>query len=78
MEGLHITTFHKYFYLTILHSRLLYTTPASIDRAHDIIMDSWADNNDFMRYLVTPNLVQHVGMVSTVRQWAKKAAYFIY
>ena len=48
------------------------------DFAHDLIMDRWADEKGYVRLLAQPNLVQHIGLVSTVRAWAKKAAYFIY
>ena len=59
-------------------SRHLYTTMSIAGRSHDLIMDAWADQGGYARIMAEPSLVHHIGLVSTVRQWAKKAAYFIY
>ena len=59
-------------------TQYLYSTHSTIDKSHDILMDQWVDNNDFVRYLSEPYMVNHIGLISTVRVWAKKAAYFIY
>lgn len=49
----------------------------SIDFSVDLAIDAFARTHSLRRHLVEPNLCRHIGFVSTVRSYAKKAAEFL-
>ena len=50
----------------------------NIDYSHDLAIDQFSKQNGYLTFMVDPNLAVHVGMVSSVRAWAKNAAEYIY
>ena len=57
-------------HLTPVHCSILFSV--------DLAIDQYAQAHSLIRYLVEPNLVNHIGLVSTVRGYAKGAAEFMF
>lgn len=49
----------------------------NIDFSVDLAIDAFASEHGLRRHLVEPNLCRHIGFVSTIRSYAKKAAEFL-
>lgn len=50
---------------------------SNIDFSVDLAIDAFAHEHGLRRHLVEPNLCRHIGFVSTIRSYAKKAAEFL-
>jgi hypothetical protein len=50
---------------------------ANVDFSVDLAIDGFAHKHHLMRYLIEPNVLRHIGLVSTVRDYAKSAEHFL-
>lgn len=55
----------------------LLNTTCTESYAVDSAIDKYMDSNKYERLLIQPNLLSHIGIVSTVRQWSKMLEHFI-